>query len=89
MEVEEDKAEAERGYYLHPDLYDQAEEQGIGFVPYLLEEVRQIEQQLEELQIPEPPRIVDDDRIEEQRQQLEELRRRYVPPPEGTESSEE
>jgi hypothetical protein len=87
IEVEEDKAEGERGYYLHPDLYDQPEEQGIGFAAFP-DEVRQIEQ-LEEGQLPELPSILDDPRLEEQRQQMEELRRRYPPPSQRTESSEE
>jgi hypothetical protein len=88
FEVEEDKAEGERGHYLHPDLYSQPEEQGIGFVRFP-EEAQQIEQQLEELQLPELASILDDPRLEEQRQQLEELGRRYPPPSESTESSEE
>jgi hypothetical protein len=89
IEVEEDKAEGERGYYLHPDLYDQPEEQGIGFAA-LPEEVRQMKQQLEEeVQPPELPSILDDPRLEEQRQQMEELRRRYHTPSQRTESSEE
>jgi hypothetical protein len=89
IEVEEDKAEGERGYYLHPDLYDQPEEQGVGFAA-LPEEVRQKKQQLEEeVQPPELPSILDDPRLEEQRQQMEELRRRYPPPSQRTESSEE
>jgi hypothetical protein len=29
IQVEEDKPDKERGYYLHPDLYDQPEERGI------------------------------------------------------------
>jgi hypothetical protein len=29
LQVEEDKPDKERGYYLHPDLYDQPEEKGI------------------------------------------------------------
>jgi hypothetical protein len=29
IQVEEDKPDKERGYYLHPDLYGQAEEKGI------------------------------------------------------------
>jgi hypothetical protein len=29
IEVEEDKPAKERGYYLHPDVYGQAEEKGI------------------------------------------------------------
>src|SRR5919201_7065982 len=29
IEVEQDKPDKERGYYLHPDLYDQPEEKGI------------------------------------------------------------
>ena len=29
IQVEEDKAAKERGYYLHPDLYGQPEEKGI------------------------------------------------------------
>lgn len=90
IEVEEDKAEGERGYYLHPDLYDQPEEQGIGFAA-LPEEVRQMKQQLEEeeVQPPELPSILDDPRLEEQRQQMEELRRRDHTPSQRTESSEE
>ena len=89
IEVEEDKAEGERGYYLHPDLYDQPEDQGIGFAA-LPEEVRQMKQQLEEeVQPPELPSILDDPRLEEHRQQMEELKRRYPPPSQRTESSEE
>ena len=90
IEVEEDKAEGERGYYLHPDLYDQPEEQGVGFAA-LPEEVRQTKQQLEEeeVQPPELPSILDDPRLEEQLQQMEELRRRYPPLSQRTESSEE
>ena len=29
IQVEEDKPEKERGYYLHPDVYGQPEEKGI------------------------------------------------------------
>jgi hypothetical protein len=29
IQVEEDKPDRERGYYIHPDVYDQAEEKGI------------------------------------------------------------
>ena len=78
IEVEEDKADGERGHYLHPDLYGQPEEQGIGFaaVP-------------EEVRLPERPSILHDPRLEEKRQQLEELMRRFPPPSQRTESSEE
>jgi hypothetical protein len=80
IEVEEDKAEGERGYYLHPDLYEQPEEQGIGFAAFP-DEMRQIKQ-LEEGQLPELPSVLDDPRLEEQRQQIEELRRQFPPPSE-------
>jgi len=29
IQVEEDKSDKEKGYYLYPDLYDQPEEKGI------------------------------------------------------------
>jgi hypothetical protein len=32
IQVEEDKPAKERGYYLHPDLYDQPEERGISYL---------------------------------------------------------
>jgi hypothetical protein len=32
IEVEEDKPDKERGYYLHPDLYGQPEERGISHI---------------------------------------------------------
>jgi hypothetical protein len=75
--VEEEKAEEERGYYLHPDLYEQPEEQGILFAAFP-DEVREIKQ-LEQGQPPELPSVLDDPRLEEQRQQIEELRRQFPP----------
>ena len=42
IEVEEDKPAKERGYYLHPDVYGQAEEKGIShllFPKYKREEL--------------------------------------------------
>ena len=32
MQVEEEKSAEERGYFLHPDLYDASEEKNIAFV---------------------------------------------------------
>jgi hypothetical protein len=80
IEVEEEKAEGERGYYLHPDLYEQPEEQGIVFAAFP-DEMREIKQ-LEEGQSPGVPSVLDDPRIEEHRQQIEELRRQFPPPSE-------
>src|ERR671936_1262107 len=34
IEVEEDKPDEERGYYLHPDVYGQPEEKGISHLLY-------------------------------------------------------
>jgi len=38
IEVEEDKPDKERGYYLHPDLYGQPEERGISHLLFPQEE---------------------------------------------------
>jgi hypothetical protein len=38
IEVEEDKPDKERGYYLHPDLYGQPEERGISHLLFPREE---------------------------------------------------
>src|SRR5262249_38817578 len=42
--VEEVKPEAERGYYLHPDAFDQPEERGVNWArdPELMQQVRQL-----------------------------------------------
>jgi hypothetical protein len=40
IEVEEDKPDKERGYYLHPDLYRQPEEKGISHLLFPKEEMK-------------------------------------------------
>ena len=41
IQVEEDKSAKERGYYLHPDLYDQSEDKGISHLLFPKEEVKE------------------------------------------------
>ncbi len=47
IQVEEDKPEAERGYYLHPELYGQPPEKGIAWAhhPELMQRISEREQQ--------------------------------------------
>jgi hypothetical protein len=79
IEVEEEKSDEERGYYLHPELYGQPEELGIGRAE-VQEQLQQLEGQLgqEPLEVPS----IDVAGLEEEhRRQMEELRR-------GTEGQE-
>ena len=47
IKVEEDKPFAERGYFLHPELYDQPEEKNVEWVqrPELMKKVKETRKQ--------------------------------------------
>jgi hypothetical protein len=51
IEVEQDKPDKERGYYLHPDLYGRPEEKGISHLLFPPQEKEDEEKWQEEQQI--------------------------------------